>query len=299
MADVSSLSSSRRAFLGLGGALGLGVAGAVTATAVGRSADPVVSSPGSALGCAGGKDSGELAAFRTQTAEGTVEQRIAATRLTASSAPEPTGASRIFGCHYVSRADWGADESLRFLPDGSENWPQTYWPTQTFTVHHTADANADPDPQIRIQNIYRYHAIDQDWGDIGYHFLIDDAGLIYEGRYSGEDSVPGFDTDGQMVNAAHVTGYNAGNVGIALLGDFTAVEPSAKQYRSLVRLLRGLTRWQGVDPQSTVDYVNPISAVAASVAAISSHRDWPGTATECPGDTFHPMLEQLRVDVAG
>jgi hypothetical protein len=57
------------------------------------------------------------------------------------------------------------------------------------------------------------------FGDIGYQYLIDESGRVYEGRYSGTDSYPGHDAEGvKVVMAAHVGGFNSGNTGIALLG---------------------------------------------------------------------------------
>nr|BFE74638.1 hypothetical protein GCM10020092_079390 [Actinoplanes digitatis] len=111
---------------------------------------------------------------------------------------------------------------------------------QTFTVHHTATGNDDPDPAARMRSIYRYQAIDLGYGDFGYHFLIDEAGRVYEGRWSGGDALPGFDPAGWMVNASHVGGYNAGNVGVVLLGNFMQREPTAAARRSLTLLLAAL-----------------------------------------------------------
>ena len=63
---------------------------------------------------------------------------------------------------------------------------------QTLTVHHTVTANTDPDPAATVRAIYFFHCITEDFGDIGYHLLIDQAGTVYEGRYSGPDPVPVF-----------------------------------------------------------------------------------------------------------
>jgi hypothetical protein len=202
----------------------------------------------------------------------------------------------IAGCGYLSRAAWGADESLRFDENGDERFPQTYWPVQTVTVHHTATENDDPDPAARVRAIYRFQAIDQDFGDIGYHFLIDEAGRVYEGRWSGADGVPGFDPDGRMVNAAHVGGFNAGNVGIALLGTFTDRSPTTAARRSLTYLLASIADRQQIDPLADVGYVNPISGAARTVAAIPGHRAW--AATLCPGDVLAGELAAIRQDVA-
>lgn len=200
------------------------------------------------------------------------------------------------GVDILSRAAWGADESLRFDENGNELYPQTYWPVQTVTVHHTATENDDPDPAARVRAIYRFHTVDEDFGDIGYHFLIDEAGLVYEGRWSGTDGTPGFDATGRMVNAAHVGGFNAGNVGIALLGTFTDRAPTPAARQSLTNLLAEILGQRQLDPLATVNYVNPISGATRTVAAIPGHRDW--AATLCPGGVLGGQLPAIRQDVA-
>ncbi|GID93930.1 hypothetical protein Adi01nite_33420 [Amorphoplanes digitatis] len=216
--------------------------------------------------------------------------------LTAAPAAATDWRTRLAGRPFLTRAAWGADESLRFDANGAERYPPAYWPVQTFTVHHTATGNDDPDPAARMRSIYRYQAIDLGYGDFGYHFLIDEAGRVYEGRWSGGDALPGFDPAGWMVNASHVGGYNAGNVGVVLLGNFMQREPTAAARRSLTLLLAALAGWCRVNPVAAVDYVNPISGLRRSVPAIAGHRDW--GATECPGDVLAGWLSGIRTDVA-
>ncbi|MEU6238225.1 peptidoglycan recognition family protein [Kitasatospora sp. NPDC047058] len=199
------------------------------------------------------------------------------------------------GTEYVARAAWGADESKRFK-NGVENSPPKYYPLQTLTVHHTDTPNSDPDPAATVRAIYEYHAVTQDWGDIGYHFLIDEAGRIYEGRWSGDDGIPAHDASGNVVTAFHTAGFNSGNLGIALLGTLTGQEPTAPARRSLTALLAVLTRTHGLDPQAHVTFVNPVNGVTKPVDLISGHRDW--LATDCPGGTMYATLPVLRAEVA-
>ncbi len=208
---------------------------------------------------------------------------------------------QIHGWRYLSRAGWGADESLRFGPDGTEIFPPAFYDVQTLTVHHTVTLNSDPDPAATVRAIYFLHAVTNTWGDIGYHLLIDDAGVVYEGRHSGPDTVPVFGPrqvgpNPSMCNAAHVAGFNAGNVGVALLGDLTATSPTPAARRSLVAVLAVLSKVTDLDPLGTTSYVNPISGATRTVPTIAGHRDW--AATECPGNTFYPLLPEVRRDVA-
>ncbi|WP_395292605.1 N-acetylmuramoyl-L-alanine amidase [Kitasatospora hibisci] len=214
----------------------------------------------------------------------------ARTAVVAAAAP-----ASLCGVEYLPRAAWGADESKRFK-NGVENSPAKYYPLQTLTVHHTDTANADPDPAATVRAIYEYHAVTLDWGDIGYHFLIDEAGRIYEGRWSGDDGLPAQDATGKVVTAFHTAGFNSGNLGIALLGTLTDQEPTPQARRSLTGLLALAARTHGLDPQAKVTYVNPVNGVTKPVDMISGHRDW--LATECPGGVMYASLPTLRTEVA-
>ncbi|MEV6979416.1 N-acetylmuramoyl-L-alanine amidase [Kitasatospora sp. NPDC093806] len=206
-----------------------------------------------------------------------------------------TAPTTLAGAEYLPRAAWGCDESKRFK-NGVENSPAKYYPLQTLTVHHTDTPNADADPAATVRAIYQYHAVTLDWGDIGYHFLIDEAGRIYEGRWSGEDGAPAYDANGKVVTAFHTAGFNSGNLGIALLGTLNGQEPTAQARQSLTRLLALAARTHGLDPQARVTYVNPVNGVTKPVDMISGHRDW--LATECPGGTMYAALPALRAEVA-
>jgi hypothetical protein len=204
------------------------------------------------------------------------------------------------GPEVVSRAGWGADESLRFDASGAEIWPPAFWPIQKLIVHHTATTNDDPDPAATVRAIYRYHAVEQGWGDVGYNFLIDEAGHVYEGRHAGASPVgttpTGQDADGDGVTAAHAYGYNAGTVGIALLGTLTNRDATPAARAALEALLAWLAAPRGIDPGGSSTYTNPVTGSRATFPNIAGHRDV--GSTECPGDAFHATLPALRTAVA-
>lgn len=203
----------------------------------------------------------------------------------------------------VSRAGWRADESIRFgddpatpEPDSVELWPPTFRPTQKLTVHHTAGRNDDPDPAATVRAIYHDQAVNRGWGDIGYNFLIDEAGNIYEGRhsrdYAGTETPTGENVAGDGVTGAHVGGYNAGNMGVALLGTLTTEDATAAARAALEELLAWKAERHSIDPLGSSLYVNPDNGWTNDVANISGHRDW--DATECPGGLFYSTLPDLR-----
>ena len=246
---------------------------------------------------------GPATAYEVEPAAGIENLRLDAINTVdgpASGAPRDR-VRRWSGLAYLSRAGWGADESLRFEADGTEKFPTAFFDVQTLTVHHTVTANSDPDPAATVRAVYFFHCVTSDFGDIGYHLLIDQAGTVYEGRYSGPDPIPVFGPRSvgprpSMVNAAHVGGFNAGNVGVALLGDLTSTGPSAAARQALVGVLATLASLTARDPLGTTNYVNPISGATRTVPTLAGHRDW--AATECPGNTFYPTLPALRADVA-
>ena len=200
----------------------------------------------------------------------------------------------------ISRAGWGADESLRFDTSGAELWTPEFYPIQKLIVHHTAGKNADTNPAATIRAIYYYHAVTRGWGDIGYNFLIDESGRVYEGRYSrpyASGEIPtGEDASGRGVTAAHAAGYNSGTVGVALLGTLTNQDATPAARSALERLLAWKADRNGIDPLATDVYVNPVNGTQRSLANISGHRDL--DATECPGGTFYATLPSLRRAVA-
>ena len=200
----------------------------------------------------------------------------------------------------ISRAGWGADESLRFDATGHEIWPAVFQPIQKLIVHHTATQNNDPDPAATVRAIYYYHAVTQGWGDIGYNFLIDEAGRIYEGRhsrtYAPGESPTGEDAAGNGVTGAHALGFNSGTVGIALIGTLTNQDATPAARDALARLLAWIAGSHGIDPHGTALFTNPVSGTKATFPNIAGHRDV--NATECPGGVFYASLPALRDAVA-
>ncbi len=224
------------------------------------------------------------------------------------------GAAAIPRC--VSRAEWGADETLR------ERVSPDFAPAQVMTLHHTATSNNDDDPAGTVRAIYAYHTVDNGWRDIGYHYLISEDGTVFEGRWSGQlgqtaadDTYSqacanggtgadfaheSTDDDAALAQGAHAGGYNTGNAGVALLGSFADGgqydgEPTQAAVAAAEGVLAEFAGRHGIDPLGTVDYVNTVNE-KPGVHAISGHRDY--NATECPGDNLYTLLPLIRSNVA-
>jgi hypothetical protein len=200
----------------------------------------------------------------------------------------------------VSRAGWGADESLRFDAGGHETWPSEYSPMQKAIVHHTAGRNGDPNPAATVRAIYWVKTVDRGFGDIGYNFLIDEQGRIYEGRHSRDyapgETPTGEDLAGNIIRGGHAVNYNDGTVGIALLGNFQKRQPTTAARNALDRLLAWKLERHGLNPLAQSVYRNPVLGNTKTLYNISGHRNV--NATACPGDTFYPTFPQLRQRVA-
>lgn len=201
----------------------------------------------------------------------------------------------------ISRSGWAADESLR-ASNGKETWPPAFAPVQKLIVHHTATTNADPNPAATVRAIYQYHAVTQGWGDIGYNFLIDEAGRVYKGRNShlpgnSTDSLSGEDGKGNGVIGAHAQHFNAGSVGVALLGTLTTTDATPAAKHALAQLLAWKADAHRIDPHGASVFTNPSTGHQSVFANIGGHRDV-NAATECPGDLFYDSLPALRAEVA-
>ena len=150
----------------------------------------------------------------------------------ASSAPGVTPKPKIF-----SRAQWGADESIR------DKSSLHYYEVHAGFVHHTVNANGytrDEVPSI-LRGIYAYHVKSRGWSDIGYNFLIDRFGRIWEGRYGGVD---------RPVVGAHTLGYNDYAFAASAIGNYEKVKPSVKMIHAYGELFAWKLSLHGVDPAS-------------------------------------------------
>ena len=181
-----------------------------------------------------------------------------------------------------ARTDWGC-------PDGESSplWTPQHTVVTHAVVHHTAGANMVADWDNELRNIWYLHTYTNGWGDIGYNFLIDPNGVVYEGRAGGAGII-----------GAHFSCRNTNTVGVALLGTFTNVPPTDAALASLKNLLTELCRRNGIDPTAIVHH--PPSGL--DLPTIIGHRDGnvPGatcTITECPGNVLYSMLPAIRSEL--
>ena len=183
----------------------------------------------------------------------------------------------------VSRTAWGC-------PDGqSSRWTPQKTTVTHLIVHHSAGSNSSANWRNTVLGIWNYHALDRGWGDIGYNYLIDPNGVIYEGRAGGENVV-----------GAHFSCRNGGTFGVCLLGDFTSRSPTTAALSSLKKLLAWKADQLNIDPEGIARH----SGTGLDLYRISGHRNgndaYPDnscTTTSCPGNFLYNLLPQVREDV--
>ncbi|HEX2162075.1 MAG TPA: N-acetylmuramoyl-L-alanine amidase, partial [Thermoleophilaceae bacterium] len=183
---------------------------------------------------------------------------------------------------------------------GNDCPPRTgavYGEVRAAYVHHTVNINdysRAEAPQV-VLGICRYHRNTNGWNDVGYNFLVDRFGTLYEGRAGGV---------GAAVVGAQAEGFNSYSTGIANIGTFSSVPQSDEALAAMARLIRWKLPLHGYPTngtavmQSAGGGTNRYSAgTTVRVPRVLGHRDT--NATECPGTTLYSQLEELRSMVAG
>ncbi len=185
----------------------------------------------------------------------------------------------------VPREDWGASKCPpRSAPD--------YGEVRAAYVHHTVNPNdytREEAPAV-VLAICRYHRNSNGWSDVGYNFLVDRFGTIYEGRAGGID---------QPVIGAQAQGYNAQSTGIANLGTFTSVEQTPEALNAMAALIRWKLPIEGAPTAGTTTMSSAGGSTnrfpagrQVRVQRVIGHRDTGATA--CPGNALYAQLPELR-----
>ncbi len=191
----------------------------------------------------------------------------------------------------ITRSEWGANEAIR---RNKKKGPKIADSVHFAIVHHTAGTNSYSRSQSAaiVRGIETYHVLGNGWDDIGYNFLVDKYGQVFEGRYGGME---------KAVVGAHALGFNYGAVGVSLLGNYNSAGLTPAARAALVSLLAWRLDVAHVDALSRVTRVsagNPefTKGTAVDLRAISGHRDTYGTS--CPGNNVYAQLPSITRQVA-
>ncbi|MFI8518990.1 N-acetylmuramoyl-L-alanine amidase [Streptomyces sp. NPDC085481] len=206
-----------------------------------------------------------------------------------STAPQPK---------IVTRAVWGGQaiedktpESAQYLIGGK---------IKAAFVHHTTSADYQCAQSASVvRSILDYHVDVEKWRDIGYNFLVDKCGTIFEGRKGGID---------QPVLGAHTYGWNAESTSVAIIGDFTNQAAPEAALASASKVVAYKLGQYGVDPNGTAQLTAGVTQKnffgdsfevnkVYSFAATSGHRN--GFNTQCPGNMLYPQMPKIRAYATG
>lgn len=217
----------------------------------------------------------------------------------ASTSPAPTlppaPSSTVPKPPIVSRAGWGADETM------SPEAPEYLKTVKAVFVHHTAETNnySCADSAAIVRGLYAYHVKANGWKDLGYNFVVDKCGKIFEGRKGGVD---------RPVFGAHTYGFNRDTAGIAVIGTYTDSAAPTAATTAVARLAAWKLGQYKVDPAGSTQLTAGATGgnfagtrftagTAYAFKTISGHRD--GFNTQCPGTKLYGQLPAIRSLAAG
>lgn len=191
----------------------------------------------------------------------------------------------------ITRAQWGANESYRGTPRYSGT-------VKAAIIHHTATTNdySASAAAAQIRAVYAYHTRTLGWSDIGYQFLVDKYGSLYEGRAGG--------LDGATIGA-HTAGFNVDTFAVSALGNFDTAPASSAMVESISRLVAWKLTIHHRDPLGraaltasggTASLTRYANGVTVSLPTIFTHRDAGWTA--CPGANLFAAVPRVKARVS-
>jgi hypothetical protein len=205
----------------------------------------------------------------------------------------PTAKASVGSPRIISRAEWGCPEAT-----SSPRWtPNYYGPLGRVMVHHTVTAGNPSNSAAEVRGVWYTHANSNGWGDIGYNYLVDKAGNIFQGRFYNQADA---DAQHAEVEGGHTYGFNDYSIGIAALGTYSSTGPTGQLLDGIGHIAGykmapyNLAPWstyvdEGV-PSPTPDGTSPRGG--RGQYRIGGHRDY--LSTECPGNALYPYLGQIR-----
>ena len=234
--------------------------------------------------------------MRMATADTGMQSQAVAALVGASISPQGALVARP---RIVSRAEWGADETWR------NPVPVVGSTLLGGIVHHTASTNnytAEQAP-AQMRNLYAYFTQSLKYRDMGYNFLVDKYGTIYEGRSGCAVGAVGCDSATVPVQGAHTAGLNINTFGVSAIGNYDVLAP--ENPAAMVESIASLMAWKlapyGLDPNATAYIPSTDTSGSSKYSAgqtaitqvISAHRDVGKTA--CPGRYLYPYMGEIRV----
>ncbi len=156
-------------------------------------------------------------------------------------------------------------------------------------IHHGGSPDSYADGAAIVRSYWNYHVFSNGWDDIGYNFLIDTDGNIYQGRANND--FPAVDVKG-----THAGNVNCSSVGVCFLGNSDAINATPVQLGKLYELLAWWFNDRGFDPTTSDVVVNQAGSSYLYLPRIIGHRDVKPN-TICPGENVYQLLPEIRSSV--
>ena len=200
----------------------------------------------------------------------------------------------------ITREEWGAAPAC-LEPGTGPTWFPTGDGLKAAAVHHTVNPNdyaTVAEAMQAIRNDQAYHQQTHGWCDIGYNFLVDKWGNIYEGA---DGSIE------QPIIGAHTGGFNTSTVGVAMLGTYTTeagVTPSSAQRDGVSKIIGYRLAEYGINPDESAVFTAAAytdggryeAGDQVTLPRVFGHRDT--HQTECPGELAYPLLSAIQDQAA-
>src|SRR5262245_61368101 len=211
----------------------------------------------------------------TATAAGPVAFSASESALSARAAVNNPPGVRAPKPRIRSRKAWGANESLR-------SGTPSYGTVKAGFVHHTVNANDYTRAEVPaiIRGIYAYHTQSNGWSDIGYNFLVDRFGRIWQGRFGDVN---------RNVIGAHTYGYNDVAFAMSAIGNYDIKQPSRAMLRAYGKLFGWKLGQYGIAAGARHRVLH-----GHTFKAINGHRDSNLSSTACPGRYLYAKLPAIR-----
>ncbi|OFY26261.1 MAG: hypothetical protein A2X01_01510 [Bacteroidetes bacterium GWF2_35_48] len=177
----------------------------------------------------------------------------------------------------IPRSDWCGSFTACQNPTYT---PTVIYPTHVI-MHHGASPDTYTDGYSIVRSYWDYHVNTNGWLDIGYNYLVDKYGNIFQGRYNPSNTT-------QDVQGAHATSYNSYSIGICFLGNTDVTNSTTVQLSKLEDLLAWWFDWRGFDPTTSA------SINSQNLPRVMGHRDV--ASTTCPGNNLYNLLAQIRTN---
>lgn len=176
----------------------------------------------------------------------------------------------------IPRSSWCTAAECNYT-DGLEYHPVTH-----LILHHTVTSTGGGNTAATVRAIWYGHTFNNGWGDIGYNYLIDVNGVIFEGHLGGDDVV-----------GTHAAGANRGSMAASLIGNFVDVAPP----QAMLNAAADLFAWKADQKNIDIYDSGNLPDMDWGLPKLMGHRDVYGT-TQCPGDQAHALLPTLREMIA-